>query len=159
MAVSVGQKAPDFELVDNSNQPIKLSNFKGKNVVLAFYPAAYSGVCDKEMCAFRDSMSEFNGMNAQVLGIAVDSRFTGARFAKDYDLKFPILSDHQRSAIKAYGVEFPNFGMPGYTAALRSVFVIDGGGTIKWSWLAPSQGTEPPYDEVKKAVSALKKSR
>lgn len=155
MAASVGQKAPDFELVDNNNEKVKLSDFKGKNVVIAFYPAAYSGVCDTEMCAFRDSLAEFNGMNAQVLGVAVDSRFTAAHFAKDYNLEFPILSDHQRKAIKAYGVEFPNFGMEGYTAALRSVFVVDGEGTIRWSWLAPSQGTEPPYDEVKQAVSGL----
>ena len=157
MAIAVGQKAPDFTAVDWDNKPFTLSSLHGKNVVLAFFPAVFSGVCDKEMCAFRDSMAELNHMNADVVGISVDPRWSVKEFKTKHNLNFPLVSDWDRKIIKQYGVEWPNFGgMPGYSAATRSVFVLDKSGTVRWSWVTDAQGKEPDYAAVKAALAALK---
>ncbi len=91
-----------------------------------------------------------------MLGIDVDAPFTNAAFAEKNGLNFPILSDYDRKAVRAYGIAHDDFaGLTGYTAAKRSVFVIDGSGTIRYAWVAPNPGVEPNYDEVKAAVAAL----
>ena len=156
MAISTGTAAPDFSLVDQDGEAHTLSEHKGRNVILAFFPAVFSGVCDTEMCAFRDSLSELSNADADVIGVSVDARFANKEFATKHSLPFPILSDYGRSAIRAYDVVFPNFaGMDGYDAATRSVFVIDKSGNVNWVWEAPSPGNEPPYDEVLAAAGAL----
>ena len=94
MAIKVGSKAPEFTLFDTDKKPRSLSEFRGKNVVLAFYPGAFTGVCTKELCAFRDAMSNFNNLNAQVVGISVDSPFANKAFATQNNLQFPLLSDY-----------------------------------------------------------------
>ena len=153
----IGSAAPEFKLFNQKKEEVSLSNLKGKNVVLAFFPASFTGVCEKEMCTFRDAMSNFNDMNATVLGISVDAPFSNAAFATKNNLNFDILSDYGRNAVKAYGVAHDDFaGMPGYTAAKRSVFVVDKNGTLKWSWVAETPKNEPDYDAVKKAVAELK---
>jgi glutaredoxin-dependent peroxiredoxin len=157
MPLKVGDKAPDFTAVDWDNKPFTLSSLKGKNVVLAFFPAAFSGVCDKEMCTFRDSLAELNRVNAQVVGISVDPRWSIKEFKTKHNLNFPLVSDWDRQVIKKYGVEWQNFGgMQGYSAATRSIFVLDKNGTVKWSWVTDQQGKEPDYAAVKAAVAALK---
>ena len=156
MAINVGTQAPDFTLIDHDNKPHSLSSHTGRNVVLAFFPAVFSGVCDKEMCTFRDSLAELNGMDADVIGVSVDSRFANKEFATKHNLRFPILSDYNRDAIKKYDVVTNNFaGMEGYTAATRSVFVIDKNGTVQYAWEAPKPPIEPDYDEVKSAVKKV----
>jgi|TARA_B110000263_G_scaffold247125_1_gene259375 peroxiredoxin len=156
MAVEVGQKAPDFTLFDSAKQPTKLSDSKGKNVVLAFYPGAFTGVCTTEMCTFRDRFDSFNSMNAQVLGISVDGIFAQKAFSDANNLNFPLLSDYQREVGAAYGVSLPNFaGMEGYTASERAVFVIDKEGVVKFKWVGENPGVEPDYDEVQRQVDAL----
>jgi peroxiredoxin len=156
MAVEVGQKAPDFTLFDSAKQPTKLSDSKGKNVVLAFYPGAFTGVCTTEMCTFRDRFDSFNSMNAQVLGISVDGIFAQKAFSDANNLNFPLLSDYQREVGAAYGVSLPNFaGMEGYTASERAVFVIDKDGVVKFKWVGENPGVEPDYDEVQRQVDAL----
>jgi peroxiredoxin len=155
MAVEVGQKAPDFTLFDSAKQPTKLSDSKG-NVVLAFYPGAFTGVCTTEMCTFRDRFDSFNSMNAQVLGISVDGIFAQKAFSDANNLNFPLLSDYQREVGAAYGVSLPNFaGMEGYTASERAVFVIDKEGVVKFKWVGENPGVEPDYDEVQRQVDAL----
>ncbi len=156
MAVEVGQKAPDFTLFDSAKQPTKLSDSKGKNVVLAFYPGAFTGVCTTEMCTFRDRFDSFNSMNAQVLGISVDGIFAQKAFSDANNLNFPLLSDYQREVGAAYGVSLPNFaGMEGYTASERAVFVVDKEGVVKFKWVGENPGVEPDYDEVQRQVDAL----
>lgn len=153
---STGQPAPDFSLLDTTRERVSLSGLRGKNVVIAFFPAAFTGTCKKELCTFRDSLAALNDLNAAVLGISVDGPFSNGAFARDNDLNFPVLSDYDRSTVKAYGVELPNFaGMPGYTAAQRSVFVVDGDGIVRWSWIADNPGQEPDYAAVTSAVEAL----
>ena len=155
MAAEVGHKAPDFTLFDSDKQPTKLSDSKGKNVVLAFFPGAFTGVCTTEMCTFRDRSDSFNSMNAQVYGISVDAIFSQKAFSDANNLNFPLLSDYQREVGKAYGVSLANFsGMEGYTASERAVFVIDKEGVIKFKWVGENPGVQPDYDEVQRQVDA-----
>ena len=156
MAADVGQKAPDFTLYDSGKQETKLSDSKGKNVVLAFYPGAFTGVCTTEMCTFRDRFDSFNSSNAQVFGISVDGIFAQKAFSDANNLNFPLLSDYNREVVTAYGVALPNFaGMDGYTASQRAVFVIDKEGVIKFKWVGENPGVEPDYDEVQRQVDQL----
>lgn len=153
----VSEKAPHFTLIDSARKQVSLSDFAGKTVVLVFIPAAFTGVCTKELCSFRDSIAAFNDVGATVLAIDVDAPFTNAAFAEKNGLNFPILSDYDRKAVRAFGIAHDDFaGMAGYTAAKRSVFVIDGEGVIRYAWVAPNPGVEPSYDEVKAAVAALR---
>ncbi len=150
----VGQAAPDFNLLDTAREATQLSALQGGKVVLAFFPAAFTGVCSKEVCAFRDSLASFNALNATVLGISVDGPFSNAAFATQNDLNFKVLSDYTRSTVRAYDIALENFaGMEGYVASNRAVFVVDETGTITYEWIAPNPGVEPDYDAVKAAVA------
>jgi peroxiredoxin len=154
MAVQVGQAAPAFALKDTDMKDRSLSEFKGKKVILAFYPAAFTGVCTKEMCAFRDSLSQLNSANAQVLGISTDTPFSNKAFAKENGISFPLLSDANRDAIKAYDVVLPDLaGIKGLTVAKRAVFVIDGNGVVQYTWVGPEPKVEPDYAEVLAAAA------
>ncbi|MFO7563542.1 MAG: redoxin domain-containing protein [Enhygromyxa sp.] len=152
----IGSDAPDFTLLTNKREPITLSEQRGKKVVLAFFPAAFTGVCEKELCTFRDSLALFNDLDAAVYGICVDAPFANNAFAEKNQLNFPILSDYARKAVQAYGVAHDDFaGMAGYTAAKRSVFVVDKQGKLAYAWVADNPGQEPNYDEVQEAVRKL----
>lgn len=154
MPVSVGQKAPNFTLPDITKKMVSLSDFSGKKVVLLFYPGAFTGVCEKEMCTFRDSLTEFNSFNAQVIGISVDSPFANKGFAEKNGITFPLLSDYTKSVAEQYCGLFQNFaGLTGLTVSNRAVFVINEQGTVTYRWIGESPGLEPPYDEVKKATA------
>ena len=156
MAVEVGQQAPDFKLYDTDRKERSLSEFQGKNVVLAFYPGAFTGVCTTEVCTFRDRMDRLNSLNAQVLGISVDGAFAQKVFSDQNNLNFPLLSDFQRQTVNDYGVTLPNFaGMDGYVAAQRAVFVVDSSGVVRYKWIAPNPGVEPDYDEVQAELGNL----
>ena len=156
MPVDVGQAAPDFSLYDTDRQQRTLSEFKGQNVVIAFFPGAFTGVCTTEMCTLRDSLSQFNSMNAQVIGISVDGAMVQKAFSDQNNLGFTVLSDFQRQAVGLYDVSLPNFaGMEGYVAAQRSVFVVDKEGIVRYKWVADSPGNEPNYEEVQRAVGQL----
>ena len=153
MAVQVGNVAPEFTLFDEERKQRSLSEFRGKSVVLAFYPGAFTGVCTKEVCAFRDSMSKFNELNAQVVGVSVDAPFANKAFAMQNNLQFPLLSDFTRETSKKYMGVYDNFaGLTGYTASKRAVFVLDTKGVVKFVWVTENPGVEPPYDEVAKAL-------
>ena len=149
----VGQTAPDFTLLNTAREPVTLSGLRGKKVILAFFPAAFTGVCKKELCTFQDSLAGLNDANATVLGISVDAPFSNGAFAKDNGVSFDILSDYARTAVAAYGVELHDFaGMAGYPASKRAVFVVDTEGTVTYEWVGPNPGVEPDYDAVKAAL-------
>ncbi len=153
MAAEVGQKAPDFTLVSTDLKPMKLSDFTGKSVVLAFYPAAFTGTCQKEMCTFRDRLNDFAGSSTAVVGVSVDSPFANKEFAAKNGINFPLLSDIGHKAISSYGVVHPDLaGVKGLDVAKRSVFVIDKNGVIRYKWVAPEPKVEPNYEEVLGAV-------
>jgi glutaredoxin-dependent peroxiredoxin len=156
MALKVGDKAVEFTLVDTTKTIRSLSEFLGKKVVIAFYPAAFTGVCAKEMCTFRDSLSELNEMNAQVLAISVDPPFSNKAFVEQNKLTFPVLSDFTRYVSAQYaGLYLDLGGVPGYTAAKRSIFVLDASGIVKYTWISDNPGASPNYDEVKAALASF----
>ena len=111
MPITIGQKAPNFNLPDTDKNMVSLEAQKGKNVVLLFFPAAFTGVCTKEMCQMRDELASFNSLNAQVFGISVDMIFAQAEFKKANNINFPLLSDFNKEAIKAYDVVIDNFSV------------------------------------------------
>jgi glutaredoxin-dependent peroxiredoxin len=156
MAVTVGSKAPDFTLFDTEKKSRSLKEFLGKKTVLVFYPGAFTGVCTKELCTLRDSMTRFNELNAQVIGISVDSPFANKAFATQNNLQFPLLSDFTKATIQAYGIVHDGFaGLTGYLASKRSVFVLDKEGVVRYAWVSDNPGVEPIYEEVTKAVAAI----
>jgi len=154
--VLVGERAPDFTLPDTDLKPRRLSEFRGKKLVLAFFPGAFTSVCTKEMCAFRDSMARFNELKAQVVGISVNDPFSNKGFAERNMLTFPLLSDYSREVIRLYGIEMKDFaGLKGYSAAKRSVFVLDQNGVVRYRWVSEDPRVEPNYAEVQKALEKI----
>jgi glutaredoxin-dependent peroxiredoxin len=155
MAVEVGDAAPDFALPDQDRQTKKLSDFRGSNVLLAFYPGAFTGGCTREVCSLRDNMAMLNGMQAQVLGISTDPPASQKAWADQNQLNFSLLSDYKRNTVEAYGVAFPDFlCMEGFTAARRSIFLIDKDGTVRYKWLA-ERDPIPPYEEISAVLKTL----
>ena len=156
MSLQKGDKAPDFTLYDTEKKQRSLKEFLGKKTVLAFYPGAFTGVCTKEFCTFRDSLAAFGSLNAQVVGISVDSPYANKSFAEQNRLSFPLLSDYSRETIKKYGGLNEDFaGLKGYTAAKRAVFLLDAKGIVHYTWVSDNPGVEPPYDEVKSALASF----
>ena len=145
---SIGDMAPDSTLTAQDKSSVTLSDMRGSRVILAFYPAAFTGVCTKEMCSFSDGMVSLESSGARVLGISVDSPFSNAAFAEANGITFPLLSDVHREAVEAYGVALGDFVIPGYTVAQRSVFVVETDGSIGYAWVADNPGLEPDYDAV-----------
>ena len=153
---NLNEIAPDFNLKNTEKNDIALSSFKGKTVVLAFYPGAFTGVCDTEMCSLRDSMNSFNDLNATVLGISVDSPWANAEFAKKYEINFNLLSDYNRDVSKAYDMIFNGLGgLEGYECSNRGVIILDGEGLIQYRWVAENPGVEPNYSEIIEKVKSL----
>ena len=153
---NLNETAPDFNLKNTEKNDIALSSYKGKTVVLAFYPGAFTGVCDTEMCSLRDSMNSFNDLNATVLGISVDSPWANAEFAKKYEINFNLLSDYNRNVSKAYDMIFNGLGgLEGYECSNRGVIIIDGQGIIQYRWVAENPGVEPNYSEIIEKVKSL----
>jgi peroxiredoxin len=153
MTIKVGSTAPEFTLFDTDKNPRSLSEFRGKKIVLAFYPGAFTGVCTKEFCTFRDAMSNFNNVQAQIVGISVDAPFANKAFASQNNLQFPLLSDYSREVSKQYGGVHEDFaGMKGYSASKRAVFIVDANGIVKYAWISENPGVEPEYDEIVKAL-------
>ena len=146
--VSVGEMAPDFTLTAQDKSKVTLSDLRGERVILAFYPAAFTGVCTTEMCTFSDGMASLNDNGVKVFGISVDAPFSNGAFAEKNGIAFPLLSDVHREAVNAYGVALGDFVIPGYTVSQRSVFVVEADGTIGYAWVAENPGIQPDYDEV-----------
>jgi peroxiredoxin len=156
MSIQVGAHAPHVKLVDDERNTVEVPKH-GEVTVLAFFPAAFTSVCTKEMCTFRDALADYGALNAKVYGISVDSPFALAEFKKQQKLNFPLLADFKHEAMKAYDVVFPNLANIGFEAARRSVFVIGKDGNLAWSWLSEKPSDEPSYDAVKKAVTDASK--
>jgi peroxiredoxin len=146
--LNVGDKAPDFTLMAYDRSMVTLSEHEGKRVLLAFFPAAFTGVCTKEMCTFSDSMSKLSDFNAMIFGISADNVFANKFFAETNDIQFPLLSDVERKTINSFDVAIENFGAPGFTASQRSIFIVERDGTIGYVWIADNPGMEPIYSEI-----------
>ena len=156
-AVKEGDTASGFSLLDTERRQRELKEFMKGNLVLVFYPGAFTSVCTKEMCSFRDSLAKFNAMNANVVGVSVNDPFANKAFAERNGLTFPLLSDYEREVVKAWGIALEDFaGMKGYTAAKRSVFIIDNSGTVRYKWVSDDPSKEPDYGEIEKKLKELR---
>ena len=133
-----------------------MSSYRGKTVILAFYPGAFTGVCDKEMCAFQDNMGKLNHASATVIGISVDSPWANKEFASKYNLEFELLSDLDREVVEAYDAKFVGLGgLEGYVSANRVVIVIDKEGVVQHRWVAENPGVEPDYEAIVALAESL----
>jgi peroxiredoxin len=156
-SVEIGIEAPDFELPDIDMKTHKLSDYRGKKLVLAFFPAAESPVCTLEMCNFRDSLKDLMELGTHVIGISVDGPFANKIFSQNRQLNFPLLSDYKREAIRRYGIVMKDLGsLKDYNAAKRSIFIIDANGIILYKWISDNPLVEPNYEDIK---SRLKKEK
>ncbi len=154
--IRIGEEAPNFTLTDADLKPRRLKEFLGDKIVLAFFVGAFTSVCTKEMCAFRDSMARLIGLKAQIIGISVNDPFSNKAFAEKNRLPFPILSDYNREVIGAYGIESSDFaGLKGYTVAKRSIFLIDEKGVVRYVWISDDPSVEPNYLEIEETISKL----
>ena len=152
----IGEPAPNFTLKNTSKEDVSLKDFSGKSVILAFYPGAFTGVCDSEMCSFQDNLAKLNDSNATVLGISVDSPWANAEFASKYNLDFDLLSDIDRDVVEAYDAKFVGLGgIDGYTSANRVVIIVDKEGIVRHRWVAENPGVEPDYDEIVSIAQSL----
>jgi peroxiredoxin len=140
--------------MNQDRQPVTLSQLRGKPVVLAFFPAAFSATCEKELCTFRDSMSELNKSHAQVLGISTDTFFAQKAFHDQQKFNFPLLSDFNKQVIRDYGVFNEDMiGLKGI--AKRAVFVLDQDGVVRYREVLEDARNEPDYQKVQASLSAL----
>ncbi len=155
--VEIGESVPKIKLVDTEFNQVSLPKAsKGKAAVIAFFPGAFTGVCTKEMCTFRDSMAQFNSLNANLYGISVDGPFANKVFKEKNNLEFTLLSDYKRKAVKKFGIMLENFAnLKGYTAAKRSVFVADSKGVVKYKWVSDDPAIEPNYAEIQAALQSI----
>lgn len=157
MKIEVGQQAPDFALYDSDKNKVVLSEQKGKNVVLLFFPLAFTGVCTKELCSVRDNIATYNNTNAQVFGVSVDSLFTLDKFKKEQNLNFPLLSDFNKDAAKAFDVlyeTFPAFEMIG--VGKRAAFVLDKDGVIQYAEVCATPADLPSFEAIQAKLNELK---
>jgi glutaredoxin-dependent peroxiredoxin len=159
MAIPVGTKAPDFSLKSKQASgmvDVKLSDNLGKkNTVLLFFPAAFTGVCTKEMCEISEGLNSYAGMNASVVAISVDTPFAQEAWAQKEKITIPLASDLNKEVIKKYDVVFPMLAGVGDTAA-RAAFVIDKSGIVQYSEQTPTPKDLPNFDKVKEALAKLK---
>ena len=153
MSLNIGDMAPNFELPDTELQLRPLDDFKGKKIVLSFFVAASSPVCENELCTFRDSWDELSDLNAQVIAISNDGPFANKAFAEKHNFKFPLLGDYNSKTIRDYDVLMKDLlHIKDYNAAKRSVFVITEDGKIGYKWVSEDPLKEPNYDEIKESL-------
>jgi peroxiredoxin len=157
MFIDVGAAAPDFTLMNQDREPVTLSAGRGHPVILAFFPAAFSSVCTRELCTFRDSLVQLARANATVYGISVDTFFALKAFQAQQGLPFPLLSDFNKEVIRQYGVY--NEDMIGlHGIARRAVFVLDGQGVVRYREVLDDARDEPDYGRVLAAVDGLSRT-
>lgn len=156
MPITVGDKAPDFTLFNSEKQPVELSSYIGKNVVILFFPLAYTSVCTTELCNMRDNLALYNSLQAEILAISIDSPFTLAKFKEDQQLNFTLLSDFNKEVSKAYDSlyeVFPAFGMQGVSK--RAAFVVDKEGVIQFIQINESPQDLPDFEAIQETLRRI----
>lgn len=155
MTIETGQKAPDFILYDSEKNKVSLEDFKGRNVLLLFFPQAFTGTCTKELCSVRDHIDEYNTANAQILGISVDSVFTLAKYKEEQRLNFPLLSDFNKEVSKEYGSFYDHFVFDMKGVSKRSAFVIDKEGIVRYAQVLENAGDIPDFQAIQATLASL----
>lgn len=155
MKIEAGQKAPDFLLYDSEKNKVGLSDFKGRNVLLLFFPQAFTGTCTKELCSVRDNIADYNNMNAQVLGISVDSIFTLAKYKEEQQLNFPLISDFNKEVSADYGSIYEDFVFEMKGVSKRSAFVIDKDGIVRYAQVLENAADIPDFKAINEVLASL----
>ena len=155
MSLKIGDNAPMFTLPDSAKNMVSLESYKGKNVVLLFFPAAFTGVCTKELATCTDEFEFYKNLNAEILALSVDMPFSLAKFKELYNYSFPLLSDFNKEVIAKYGVVYDSWSVGLRGVAKRSVFVIDKSGIIRHVEILENAGDMPNFDSAKKILQTL----
>jgi peroxiredoxin len=155
MGIHVGQAAPDFCLKSSEMNDVKLSDYRGRNVVLLFFPLAFTGVCTKELCSIRDEFQEYQDLDTEILAISIDSPFTLARFKSEQHYNFPLLSDFNKEVSKKYEAYYNSF-MEMNGVAKRAAFVIDKSGIVRYAEVLEDAHDLPDFKKVKETLQSLK---
>lgn len=155
MSIQIGQTAPDFTLRDNEKNKVTLSEKRGKNVVLLFFPLAFTGVCTKELCSVRDNLSFYNNTNATVYGISVDSLFSLNKFKEEQNLNFSLLSDFNKEASRAYGSIYEDWFNDMKGVSKRSAFVLDKEGVVRYAEVLEDAGQVPDFAAIQKCLEEI----
>ena len=154
MSLQIGDKAPDFKLFSSELKEVSLADYKGKKLVMHFFPLAFTGTCTTQLCTMRDSFGYYEGMNAAVVGISIDSPFTLAKYKEVEAYQFPLLSDFNKEASQAYGAFYEEFVYNLKGVAKRAAFVIDEAGKVIYAEVLENAGDLPNFEAIKKVVSA-----
>jgi glutaredoxin-dependent peroxiredoxin len=155
MAIQVGQQAPDFTLRDNEKHKVTLSDQRGKNVVLIFFPLAFTGTCTKELCSIRDNYNVYDTLNAQVYGISVDSLHALDKFKKEQHLNFPLLSDFNKVVSTSYDAIYEHFYNDMDGVSKRSAFVIDKEGIVRYAEVLENALELPNFDAIQACLKEI----
>jgi peroxiredoxin len=155
MSINIGDLAPDFTLKSHQGGELQLSSLKGENVLILFFPFAFSGVCTKELCQTRDDLAFYNSVSAKVIGISVDSHFALAKFAEVNNLEFPLLSDFNKEVMTAYGAIYDDFIGYYKGVAKRSAFVVDKEGVVRYAEVLESAGDIPNFEAIQAVLKEL----
>lgn len=155
MALQIGDSAPGFTLRDSDKKEVSLQDYKGKNLVILFFPLAFTGVCTTELCSIRDNMNIYNSLNADVVAISVDSLFTLDKFKKEQQYNFPLLSDFNKEVSAAYGSLYDNFVLDMKGVSKRAAFVVDKEGAIQYAEVLEDAGKVPDFDAIQKVLQTL----
>ena len=155
MAIQVGQQAPDFTLRDTEKNKVTLSEQRGKNVLLLFFPLAFTSTCTKELCMTRDNIATYNNLDATVFGISVDSLFSLKRYKEDQQLNFTLLSDFNKTASTAYGCLYEHFFNDMDGVSKRSAFVIDKEGTVRYAEILENASDIPDFDAITNCLKQI----
>lgn len=155
MALAIGQKAPAFTLFSSENKPVSLNDYAQKNVIILFFPMAFTSVCTAELCEMRDNLHTYTNLNADVVAISVDSPFTLAKFKAEQNLPFALLSDFNKDVSAAYGALYENFVMNMKGVSKRAAFVIDQNDTIQYAEILENAGNVPDFEQIKAALAGL----
>ena len=150
-----GDKAPDFSLRATDKSLVKLSEYRGKNVVLVFFPFAFTGVCTKELCYMRDSLAQYENLDAQILAISVDSPYTLAKWKEEQQFNFPLLSDFNKTVSKKYDTIYKEFALGLKGVSKRSAFVIDREGVLRFVEVLENAGELPDFDAIQSVLKNL----
>jgi peroxiredoxin len=155
MSTTIGQAAPNFTLFNTEKKEISLTDYKGKNLVILFFPLAFTGVCTAELCSIRDNYNSYTALNAEVIGISVDSLFALEQFKIAQNYHFDLLSDFNRTASKDYDTMYDTFAFGMLGVSKRSAFVVDKNGILQYKEVLEDAGKQPNFDAIKACLASI----
>ncbi len=155
MKIEIGQSAPDFTLFDSEKKQVTLSELKGHNVLLLFFPLAFTSTCTKELCSVRDNIAWYNKVDAKVFGISVDALHTLAKYKEDQLLNFTLLSDFNKDVSRLYDSIYELFGYNMKGVSKRSAFVIDKSGVVRYAEVLDNAAGVPDFEAIQQVLAGL----